>query len=293
MLQSMTGFGSAQLETEHYRVTIEVRTLNSKSLDLVLKQPKLLSDSEQEIRQMITRSLNRGRVAVNIDAQPKGQVRARTRIDQELLAYYHGLLSQAAARVDAPANDLFRVALTMPEVMQHDQATDEESTLSWEQIAPALQQALEQVQHFRSDEGRALTEEIMSYIERIRLLLAEIDRHDPSRMENVRNRIKGHVLEYSNSEHFDPNRFEQEMIYYLEKLDISEEKVRLLNHLHYFTETVYSMEAPGKKLGFIAQEIGREINTIGSKANDSMVQRQVVEMKEELEKIKEQVLNIL
>ncbi|WP_237717771.1 YicC family protein [Pontibacter sp. BAB1700] len=156
-----------------------------------------------------------------------------------------------------------------------------------------MQQALESINAFRADEGKALTTEIMSYIDRIRILLAEVEKQDPVRMEHIRNRIKNHITEISNSDHYDQNRYEQEMIYYMEKLDIAEEKVRLINHLHYFTETVYLPEPTGKKLGFISQEIGREINTIGSKANDATIQHHVVEMKEELEKIKEQINNIL
>ena len=289
----MTGFGTAQLNTDSHTLTVEVRSLNSKSLDLTLRLPRFLADKEIEVRNLITRSLQRGKISLSVEVQAKGQAKARTAINQELLGHYYQTLHQAATQLGANTTDIFRLALTMPEVLQHDQATDTEPPVSWEQAQQLITDAVYALNHFRTDEGKALAQEIMAYIERIRILLAEIDKHDPERMAYIRNRIKGHLQELETSGKADPNRFEQEMIFYIEKLDIAEEKVRLLNHLHYFTEATYTSEAPGKKLGFIAQEIGREINTIGSKANDSVIQHKVVEMKEELEKIKEQLHNVL
>lgn len=295
MLQSMTGFGLARLEADTYTLTIEVKSLNSKTLDLSLRLPRFLMEKELEVRNLISKSLIRGKVNLNIDYVINKAAKAKNRINQELLQAYYRDLEAAADSVGADKGELFRLALQMPEVMQADQAAEDGETeaLTWEQVLPVLQEALLNLNHFRQDEGKALTSEIISYIDRIRILLSEIEKFDPARVEQIRQRIQSHLAEISASESFNQNRFEQEMIYYIEKLDIAEEKVRLLNHLHYFTETVYLPEPTGKKLAFIAQEIGREINTIGSKANDSTIQHLVVEMKEELEKIKEQINNIL
>ena len=296
MLQSMTGFGSATLDAELYTLTVEIRSLNSKGMDLSVRLPRFLSDKELEVRNLITRSLIRGKVSLCIDFTNKSRnQRSRNTINQELLQNYYAELAQAAEAVGASKNDLFRLALQMPEVMQQEQLTDEEDKLpvDWETVANVLNEAIYNLNHFRNDEGKALTTEVVSYIDRIRILLAEVDRFDPVRVEHIRERIKSHLQEISASESFNQSRFEQEMIYFIEKLDIAEEKVRLINHLHYFTETVYLPEPTGKKLAFIAQEIGREINTIGSKANDATIQHLVVDMKEELEKIKEQLNNIL
>ena len=288
----MTGFGSSRLDSEQYTISVEIRSLNSKGMDLSVRTPRYLSDREYEIRNMITKALVRGKVSVNIDYSRNKSLKAKSNINRELLQVYYNELSQAADAVGASKQDLFRLALHMPEVLQQDQE-EEAGDADWTVVQPLLEEALKNINSFRADEGKALTAEIMSYIDRIRILLAEIEKHDPVRMENIRNRVRGHLTEISTSESFDKNRFEQEMIYFMEKLDIAEEKVRLINHLHYFTETVYLPEPTGKKLGFISQEIGREINTIGSKANDATIQHYVVEMKEELEKIKEQINNIL
>lgn len=290
----MTGFGAAQLETEAYTVSVELKSLNSKTMDLSVRLPRGLSDKELEIRNLISKTLVRGKVNLSIEVNRNKITNTKSKINTELLQTYYRELEQAADTLGAQSPDLFRLALHMPEVLQTDSSDDAKGEdLSWEQVAPLLQEALDRLNTFRTDEGKALTNEIVSYIDRIRILLAEIDKHDPTRVEQIKQRIQGHLAEISSSETFNQNRFEQEMIYYIEKLDIAEEKVRLVNHLHYFTETVYLPEPTGKKLAFISQEIGREINTIGSKANDSTIQHYVVEMKEELEKIKEQLNNIL
>jgi uncharacterized protein (TIGR00255 family) len=292
----MTGFGTAHQEVDEYSITVEIKSLNSKSMDLSVRLPRFLSDKEHEIRTIIGKSLVRGKVSVSIEYQNKSKsTRIANAINQELLQNYYTELERVADAVGAPKNDLFRLALQMPEVLQPGAKTEEDDKLpvAWEAVAGLLQEAIQHVIHYRSDEGKALTSEIISYIDRIRILLAEIDKFDPVRMENIRERIRTHLQEISASENYNQSRFEQEMIYYIEKLDFAEEKVRLINHLHYFTETVYLPEPTGKKLAFISQEIGREINTIGSKANDATIQHLVVEMKEELEKIKEQLNNIL
>ncbi|SFG51550.1 YicC/YloC family endoribonuclease [Pontibacter chinhatensis] len=293
MLHSMTGFGSARLDTEQYCISVEIRSLNSKSMDLSVRTPKFLSDKEYEIRNMVQKALVRGKVSVTVEFTKNRTQKARNTINKDLLKAYYTELSEVADKLAADKGELFRLALHMPEVLQQEEQEDENADEDWSQVQPLIQEALQGVNSFRANEGKALTTEIMSYIDRIRILLAEVDKHDPVRVESIRTRIRGHIAEISSSEHFDQNRFEQEMIYYMEKLDIAEEKVRLVNHLHYFTETVFLPEPTGKKLGFISQEIGREINTIGSKANDATIQHHVVEMKEELEKIKEQINNIL
>ncbi|MCJ8165640.1 YicC family protein [Pontibacter sp. E15-1] len=292
MLQSMTGFGSARLDADQYCISVEIRSLNSKSMDLSVRLPKFLSDKEYDIRNMVQKALVRGKVGINIEFSKNRAQKAKNNINKELLQAYYSELNAAADMLGASKHDLFRLALHMPEVLQQEQE-EEVTDADWANVQPLVEEALHNINAFRTDEGKALTAEIMSYIDRIRILLAEIDKHDPARMEHIRGRIRGHLNEISTSEHFDKNRFEQEMVYYIEKLDIAEEKVRLVNHLHYFTETVYLPEPTGKKLGFISQEIGREINTIGSKANDATIQHHVVDMKEELEKIKEQINNIL
>ncbi|WP_242928003.1 YicC/YloC family endoribonuclease [Pontibacter vulgaris] len=293
MLQSMTGFGSARQDADQYSISVEIRSLNSKSMDLGVRLPRFLSEFEYEIRNMLTKALVRGKVSICIDYTKNKAQKAKSTINKELLRAYYSELNEAADMVGGQKNDLFRLALHMPDVLQQDQGEDESTGADWSIVQPLVEEALANINTFRADEGKALTAEIMSYVDKIRILLAEIEKHDPVRMEHIRARIKGHLTDIGTSEHFDKNRFEQEMIYFMEKLDIAEEKVRLINHLHYFTETVYLPEPTGKKLGFIAQEIGREINTIGSKANDATIQHYVVEMKEELEKIKEQINNIL
>jgi uncharacterized protein (TIGR00255 family) len=293
MLQSMTGYGSAHLDTDQYSINIEIRSLNSKGMDLSVRLPRFLSEHEYDIRNMLTKALVRGKVSICVDYTRNKAQKAKSNINKELLKTYYDELDAAADLVGGSKNDLFRLALHMPDVLQQEQGDEENGEADWEIVQPLVQEALDSINSFRSDEGKALTAEIMAYIDRIRILLAEVEKHDPVRMEQIRARIRGHIAEIGLSEHYDQNRYEQEMIYYMEKLDIAEEKVRLINHLHYFTETVYLPEPTGKKLGFISQEIGREINTIGSKANDATIQHHVVEMKEELEKIKEQINNIL
>ena len=297
MLQSMTGFGTARQDGDQYSITIDIRSLNSKGLDLNVRLPRFLADKEHEIRTIISKSLIRGKISLSVDYTNNAKVaKAANSINQELLQHYYVELEKAADLVGASKTDLFRLALQMPEVIQQGPRNEDEEAqlpVPWETVTSLLQEAIYDLNRFRSDEGKALTSEIVSYIDRIRILLADIDKFDPVRLEHIRERITAHLNEINSSEQFNQSRFEQEMIYFIEKLDIAEEKVRLINHLHYFTETVYLPEPTGKKLAFISQEIGREINTIGSKANDATLQHLVVEMKEELEKIKEQLNNIL
>ena len=297
MLQSMTGYGTATRETDQYSLVVEAKSLNSKGLDLSLRLPRFLNDRELEIRNMITRALGRGKINLSIDfSRPRTTTSVAFALNQEALIAAYQELARAAELVGAPTDNLFALALKMPGIIQSPAEAarpEENEALSWEELQPVLQEALDKLNQFRNDEGQTLTTEILSYIDRIRILLADVDRHDPMRVETIREKLRAHLAELSTAEQFNANRFEQELLYYIEKLDIAEEKVRLISHLHYFNETVFLPEPTGKKLAFISQEIGREINTIGSKANDPVIQHLVVEMKEELEKIKEQINNIL
>lgn len=292
MIYSMTGYGAAHYENDKSTVSVEFRTLNSKFLDLQLKVPKEFNDRELEIRTIITETLKRGKVVLTIDLQPKGGHQKKLTIDKPLFKSYYGdleSLAQEVGAVDLPG--LFRLALDMPEVVKGGESNEE--LIAWDELRPHLDKALAQCMDFRGQEGQALGLKLESYIESIASQLKHIESIDPTRIERIKARINGNLNEWIGLEHIDQNRFEQELIYYIEKLDISEEKVRLKNHLDYFMEVITKEELPGKKLAFVSQEIGREINTIGSKANDAAIQRHVVIMKEELEKIKEQLLNIV
>ncbi|GAA4382402.1 YicC/YloC family endoribonuclease [Hymenobacter koreensis] len=298
MLQSMTGYGVAQRETESYSLSVEIRSLNSKGLDLTLRLPRTMAAHELELRNLIARQLVRGKVNINVDlTRALAQRGARAVLNREALTAAYQELQAAATELGANTDNLLELALRLPGVVQSPSEaaapSEEEAPLTWDELLPLVQEALDRTLDFRRTEGQTLTTEILTYIDRIRILLADVERHDPNRLDNVRQRLREHLSELSQSEQFNANRFEQELLYYIEKLDIAEEKVRLVSHLHYFTETVHLPEPTGKKLAFISQEIGREINTIGSKANDSVVQHLVVSMKEELEKIKEQLNNIL
>lgn len=296
MLQSMTGYGVAHRETDTYSATVEIKSLNSKSLDLSLRLPRFLQDRELEIRNLVTKSLVRGKVNLNFDFTRPTTNRATSALSKPaLIAAFKELKAVAQELGLHSGEDTFLAALRLPGVVlaASEMQAEPEEDVAWDELLPLVQEALDRLNQFRQTEGQALTIEIVGYVDRIRIQLADIDRHDPTRIENVRQRLHTHLGELSAHEHFNTVRFEQEILHYIEKLDIAEEKVRLISHLHYFTETVYLPELSGKKLAFIAQEMGREINTIGSKANDATIQHLVVGMKEELEKIKEQINNIL
>jgi uncharacterized protein (TIGR00255 family) len=292
MIYSMTGYGSAQYENDKSTLSVEFRTLNSKFLDLQLKIPKEFSHRELEIRTIVTDTLKRGKVVMTIDIQPKGSHQKKLSFDRTLFKSYFNDLSSLANEVGEDSKAaLFKIALDMPEVVVGGESEDE--LVSWNELKVQLNSALVKCLDFRTQEGNALSVKLESYIASISDQLQNIEKIDPARVERIKARITGNLNEFVGAENIDQNRFEQELIYYIEKLDISEEKVRLKNHLEYFTEVISKEQLPGKKLAFVSQEIGREINTIGSKANDAAIQRHVVVMKEELEKIKEQLLNIV
>ncbi len=291
MLKSMTGYGVAVAENDQLSVTVEIKSLNSKFMDLSMKLAKEYADKELEIRNLLNTAVERGKVSLSIEVKQKTEVKPKVNINKSLVKFYYTELLDAAEQSGAPKEDLFRAALSLPGVVDTDsQLNDNEA--EWKFVMKVLQDAIKKFESFRLAEGKVLGEKFLEYLSKVETLLSSVETFDPQRIETIRTRIKAHVAEYAPSE-MDKGRFEQELIYYIEKLDISEEKVRLQTHIDYFKETMKGAENNGKKLGFIAQEIGREINTIGSKANDANIQKFVVEMKDELEKIKEQGMNVL
>lgn len=292
MIKSMTGFGVAGFENDQMVVHVEVRSLNSKFLDLSVRSPRQFSDREPEIRNLVQSSLERGKVSVTIDFVPKGPQQLPVKLNEDLFKSYYTQFQQLATSVNESSEELFKLALQAPNVMVHGPADREESQ-DWDQVKRVVEQALAQCDRFRSDEGASLWLKMKENCAIISQGLQRIKEDDPARKEKIKQRIKGYFSQWVEENSFDANRFEQELIYYFEKIDITEELVRLQTHLDYFLSSMENELLQGKKLGFIAQEIGREINTIGSKANDAGIQRQVILMKDELEKIKEQSLNVL
>ncbi|MEQ8470639.1 MAG: YicC/YloC family endoribonuclease [Marinoscillum sp.] len=290
MLQSMTGFGSAEAESNSYRIKVEIKTLNSKFLDFNTKLPREVLDREPEIKQLITQQLKRGKVNLIIEVIPLGLEEPNIHINKELFKSYYRQYEVLATEVDANPKDLFRLALHSPDVIVADESSSFED---WEILKSALEEAINKCNSFREAEGKTLQDNLSSYIKGIAEGLEEVTSRDPDRIRQIKERITNSIEEIREKTQIDQNRFEQELIYYVEKLDITEEKVRLARHLEYFSEVMDAQESQGKKLGFISQEIGREINTIGAKANDAIIQRAVVQMKDELEKIKEQSMNII
>ncbi|MBK7383518.1 MAG: YicC family protein [Flavobacteriales bacterium] len=289
MLRSMTGFGRAEGVVKDRKVTVEVRSLNSKQLDLYVKLPSAYRERDHEVRQWIGEQAVRGKVEVFVAGESL-QATKHTTFDRELIrAYYQELKEIADTTSPDAAADLFAYVLRLPDVATtvSDRADDEE----WSAVRGLIENALTAFQEFRGSEGSRLEEELMARVKGIEQLLTEVEAMDSGRANRTRERLLGKLTDLRAEVNED--RFAQELIYYLEKLDITEEKVRLRSHCTYFMETVKSTDQQGRKLGFICQEMGREINTIGSKANDATMQQLVVRMKDELEKVKEQVLNVL
>ena len=291
----MTGYGVSNIESESINVTVEIKTLNSKFLDIYCRIPRNYSDREIEIRNLLTQSLERGKVEFTLTVQPVGKAIASTSVNRALVkAYFTDLSATATDLGFAPdSTELLRVALQMPNSYNTESVDEPNKENDWSQIKVAVLEAIRKCNVFREQEGKMTSDKFKDYIGTIDSLLHGVAEQDKQRIPAVRERLEKQVRDLLSDDNFDPNRFEQELIYYIEKFDISEEKIRLANHLTYFTETLESLESNGKKLNFIAQEIGREINTIGSKANDATIQHLVVQMKDELEKIKEQTMNII
>lgn len=292
MIKSMTGFGQSSTDDGLVQISAEIKSLNSKFLDLSLRLPKLFSDKEIEVRNMISEKLERGKVAINIDYQRHGEAETKQVYNEALFAAYYGELKKLADRVAAPQAELFELALNSPDVIQSKvkETSDEEE---WKKVKACIEATIDKCEAFRKAEGKVLEKVLTDCINEIAKQLKFVNELDPKRVERIRERLKGNVVSFFGEEGFDTNRLEQEIIFYIEKLDINEEKVRLQAHLDYFVQAVRESQNNGKKLGFISQEIGREINTIGSKASDAAIQKHVVVMKEELEKIKEQLNNVV
>jgi len=288
----MTGFGQAIANYDDVTVTIEVKSLNSKFLDLSMRLPKKFSDKENEVRTLVADMLERGKVTVNMDYQKKASVADAQRYDENLFATNYAELKKLADKVMADYDPLFQLALDAPGVKQTEVA-EQADPAEWEKIVAALKTAIDSCNNFRDLEGKALGAKLENYIANIGSGLQHVIKLEPARTEKIKNKLKENLATTFSNENADANRLEQEMIYYIEKLDVQEECVRLSTHLSYFTSVMKEKTSNGKKLGFISQEIGREINTIGSKANDAALQKYVVEMKDELEKIKEQLNNVI
>lgn len=287
----MTGYGNAKLENSEVSVNVEIRTLNSKNLDISIKLPKTLNEKELEIRKLLADELVRGKLSVTIELVRLDAASVVMEFNKGLFSYYYEKLTELANSVQDDGKDIFRMALLYPEVVQ-PKPGDASADADWEVMQPVLKSAIQKCNNFRSKEGESQEQVLIDSAATIEKRLIEIDGMDDMRIVEVKKRIR-QSLEELRVESVDENRFEQELIYYLEKLDISEEKVRLRTHISHFREVLSSKGPHGRKLNFISQEMGREINTIGSKANYHPIQKLVVGMKDELEKIKEQVLNIL
>lgn len=286
MIQSMTGFGKATAQLPNKKITVEVKSLNSKGLDLNVRIPSVYREMELGLRNQLSTVLERGKVDFSIFMENTAE-QTSTKVNVPIMKAYMAQLSEVYAHVDV--TELMKMAVRMPDAMKTEREEIDEN--DWNLIQKVIDEALENMQSFRNAEGSALEKEFLHRIANIMTLMNATVALDGERIATVKTRLRTAIDELKVN--IDDNRFEQELIFYLEKYDITEEKVRLENHLNYFIETIAGTEANGRKLGFITQEMGREINTMGSKSNHAQMQKLVVQMKDELEKIKEQVLNVL
>ena len=288
MLKSMTGYGKATASHLDKRISVEIRSLNSKSLDLNVRYAPIYKELEGSIRSLIGESLDRGKVDVNINIDGTGSAKNYT-VNQDLAVAYYKDLKQINEAIGEKSEDYLSLILRMPDIYINEKEELLEEEKEW--LLNLVKVAAEDINVFRRQEGIALENEFTDRIEDIRRLLLEVPKYENERIDTIRERMRK-SLDDLETKSYDDNRFEQEMIFYIEKLDVSEEKMRLMNHLDYFLETMV-LPSGGRKLGFISQEIGREINTLGSKSNHAEMQKLVVDMKDNLEKIKEQILNTL
>lgn len=286
MIQSMTGFGKATLQLPTKKITVEIKSLNSKGLDLNTRMPSVFREMELGLRNQISQRLERGKVDFSLYVEVTGE-ETTSKINVPIVNGYMNQMKVVLPNADE--TELMKMAVRMPDALKTER--DEIDENEWKQIQTVIDEALENIANFRKSEGASLEKEFQLRIANINNLMNEAVSYDAERIETVKTRLRTALEELKVN--VDENRFEQELIFYLEKYDITEEKVRLGNHLNYFLETLNGTEANGRKLGFITQEMGREINTMGSKSNHTEMQKLVVMMKDELEKIKEQVLNVL
>jgi len=291
MIKSMTGYGKAEIVLSDKKVVVEIKSLNSKNNDSYVKLPNIYRSKELEIRQLINEKLQRGKIEVNLYYELNAGVTPSS-INKDLVKSYYNQLKEIKQELGQDStDDLLAIVMRMPDTVKQERNEFDET--EWIKIKETVLQAIAQVDVFRIQEGKALEKDILSNVDSISRGLAETGNYENARIGKIREKLDSQLQELKIKEGLDKNRFEQELIYYLEKMDVSEEKVRLANHCKYFRETMDNEENAGKKLGFILQEMGREINTLGSKASDSEMQKIVVGMKDDLEKIKEQILNIL
>jgi uncharacterized protein (TIGR00255 family) len=290
MLLSMTGFGKAGGTFKNKKITIEIKSLNSKNLDVYVRMPSTYKEKEIEIRKYLGKELDRGKIECNIFVESTGSESSHT-INKELAGRYYAQIVELGHHLEIPSSDVMNTILRMPEIFSTDAEEIEEE--EWLFIRNLLEEAVAKHLEFRKTEGEAVFKEFKTRIGNISTAFEKVPQYEKQRIDDIRNRIESNLEEFVGGAKVDKNRFEQELIYYIEKIDIAEEKQRLSKHLEYFIEVMNEPKSQGKKLGFISQEIGREINTLGSKSYHSEMQKLVVEMKDELEKIKEQVLNTL
>jgi uncharacterized protein (TIGR00255 family) len=287
----MTGYGKAELELPGKKISIEIKSLNSKQIDLNVRIPYVYNEKELALRALLSKRLERGKVSFYMNSESTG-AHSDYSINKELAAQYFNELREVAQMVKANEDDLLAAVTRLPDVVK--QADESVDAGAWAQIMQKVEEALEKIEDFRLQEGETLEQDFRKRIAVIIQLLDQVTPFEESRTERVKNKLNQELIKAVDEGKIDRNRFEQELIFYLEKFDITEEKVRLRKHCDYFLETLdHPQKSKGKKLGFILQEIGREINTLGSKANEPNLQQIVVQMKDELEKIKEQSLNIL
>ena len=287
----MTGFGKSGFEVNNKKITIEIKSLNSKQTDINTRIPALYREKDIEIRRVLTDKLVRGKIDLNIYVENLGDD-SNSKINEPILKSYFQQLKKINEELNLQTDHTtLQAAMRLPDVVKTEYETLDEQ--EWEVILENIQKALEDIDTFRIQEGKAMKTDISGNIESIGRLLKQVEPFEEQRLENLKTRITDNLAKLKLNNEIDENRFEQELLFYLERLDINEEKVRLANHCEYFAETMEEQVSSGKKLAFISQEIGREINTIGSKANDKEIQRIVVQMKDHLERVKEQLLNVL
>jgi uncharacterized protein (TIGR00255 family) len=291
MIKSMTGYGLATYDGEGSHFSVEIKSLNSKFLELNLRIPKEFNDKELLLRNECTKLLERGKVNITICSGIDNPLSKAAQINKVLLHYYYNELKTAAEELNAPTEGLLQTALTLPEVVSYSENVADEN--EWLKVYDTFLTAVAQFNKFREDEGEVLKQDLSTRVQNIMDLQAVVEEKETDRIPLIREKLINYLDKAVGKENVDQNRFEQELIYYIDKLDITEEKVRLRSHCNYFIKALDSVDANGKKLAFISQEMGREINTLGSKANNAEIQQVVIKMKEELEKIKEQLLNVL
>ncbi len=289
MIKSMTGFGKFSKEFGDKTINVEIRSLNSKNADISLRLSSTYRAFELDLRNELTKQLERGKIDLSVYVESK-TAETPIEINIDLAKAYHGKLKELAKALEEDDDELMREVLKMPDVLKNERKEPDENT--WKEILECINEAIKQLNKFREKEGESIVADFNQRLGNIDRCLTEVIALDNNRIQKIKDRIKGNLKEVIGNGKIDENRFEQELIYYIEKLDINEEKVRLKQHLEFFNQTIKEAST-GRKLNFITQEIGREINTIGSKANDADIQKLVVQMKDELEKIKEQTNNVL